>query len=162
MKLTITELRNYVQQVLSEDTIKVYHKGKIESIIGHFQIGDRVMTYDLPKGSPYSDREGVVVHSQPDDVRVKLDGMTDEHGEGFLPNNLIKIPPQKFRVLTPEEKKQMMFDAITMSEAGWMKKYPVGDYGDYREMGNRLLGNKGIEFGNINMNEEGTITLPVI
>lgn len=155
----IAFLRNEVRKAIQEinEDIKVFHKGNIDTIPGEFQTGDRVMTFDLPKNSPYANREGTVVHSQTNDVRVKLDGMTDEYGEGFLPENLIRIPPvdaqKKFRILTPEEKKQMMFDALTMSEAGWMKKYPVGDYGDYKEMASRMLGNSGVDFSKINLNE---------
>jgi len=37
----------------------------------------------------------------------------------------------KFRTLTDEEKEKMMSDALKMSEDQWMKKYPVGDHGDY-------------------------------
>jgi len=37
----------------------------------------------------------------------------------------------KFKILSNEEKEQMMLDAIKLSEWTWMKKYPIGDHGDY-------------------------------
>jgi hypothetical protein len=36
-----------------------------------------------------------------------------------------------FSVLTDDEKEKMMMDALKMSEMEWMKKYKVGDHGDY-------------------------------
>jgi len=38
---------------------------------------------------------------------------------------------KKFSVLSKEEKEKMMSDALKLSEDQWMKKYPVGDHGDY-------------------------------
>ena len=35
------------------------------------------------------------------------------------------------KILSNEEKEQMMLDAIKLSEWEWMKKYPIGDHGDY-------------------------------
>jgi hypothetical protein len=37
----------------------------------------------------------------------------------------------EFSVLSDEEKDKMMSDAIRMSETEWMKKYKIGDHGDY-------------------------------
>ena len=39
-----------------------------------------------------------------------------------------------FTTLSKEDKEKMMKDAITMSEESWMKKYSVGDHGDYLRM----------------------------
>lgn len=50
--------------------------------------------------------------------------------------NKSTMPKEKptFTTLSSEEKEQMMKDAIKMSEDQWMKKYQVGDHGDYLRM----------------------------
>lgn len=45
-----------------------------------------------------------------------------------------------FSFLSKEEKDQMMIDALRMSETEWMKKYPVGDHGDYLGMAKEKWG----------------------
>jgi hypothetical protein len=51
-------------------------------------------------------------------------------------DNLVDFQNQKpqFSVLSKEEKEKMMSDALKMSEDQWMKKYKVGDHGDYLRM----------------------------
>jgi len=48
-------------------------------------------------------------------------------------DNLVDFQTQKtkFSVLSKDDKEEMMSDAIKMSEDAWMKKYKVGDHGDY-------------------------------
>lgn len=50
--------------------------------------------------------------------------------------NPVDTPNQKieFTTLSSEEKEKMMSDALKLSEDQWMKKYPVGDHGDYLRM----------------------------
>jgi len=51
-------------------------------------------------------------------------------------DNLVDFQNQKpqFSVLSKEEKEKMMSDALKLSEEQWMKKYKVGDHGDYLRM----------------------------
>lgn len=50
-------------------------------------------------------------------------------------DNLVDFKDEiQFSVLSKEEKEKMMSDALKMSEEQWMKKYSVGDHGDYLRM----------------------------
>ena len=45
---------------------------------------------------------------------------------------------EKSSVLTSEEKEQMRKDALKMSGNAWSKKYPIGDYEDYKNQAKRV------------------------
>lgn len=45
-----------------------------------------------------------------------------------------EIEKATFQTLTPYEKEKMMSDALKLREEEWMKKYKVGDHGDYLRM----------------------------
>jgi len=47
----------------------------------------------------------------------------------------------KQRVLTKEERQEMMNDAHRMNATTWYKKYPIGDYDDYKNMYKRQYEN---------------------
>lgn len=61
-----------------------------------FKEGDIVHITDVPpivngKANPIYGRYGVVVNSQPNDVDVQIDCVTDRHGMGFMPESLTKV-----------------------------------------------------------------------
>lgn len=62
----------------------------------------------------------------------------EENGEEYLHRMIMgkKLP---ITVLTKEERAQMVMDANRLIESEWMKKYPVGDYGDYKRRFESIL-----------------------
>jgi len=52
----------------------------------------------------------------------------------WIEDNTVKPEKATFTTLSKEDKEQMMIDAIRMGESEWMKKYKVGDHGDYLNM----------------------------
>jgi len=78
-------------------------------------------------------------------VRRNINKLVDSSiGSNVDINTILKIVESEFKertskknnkidfsVLTDDEKEKMMMDALRMSEMEWMKKYKVGDHGDY-------------------------------
>lgn len=87
---------------MKDNHIKVYHNGAIEEIPGSFRPNDRVFTVGLSKevngvANPFYNKEGRIVHVQPNDIDVEFIGLTDKFGVGFLPENLVRIPRRAYR-----------------------------------------------------------------
>ena len=52
----------------------------------------------------------------------------------WIEDNTPKPEKPTFTTLSKKDKEQMMIDAVRMGESEWMKKYKVGDHGDYLTM----------------------------
>jgi len=55
------------------------------------------------------------------------------------------------RVLTSQEREEMVRDANRLSANEWFKKYPIGDYGDYKNIFNKRLGEEIIPMNKIQL-----------
>ena len=98
-----------------------------------------VSAYELLKNSGVSDENIVASYTEYVKHSLGLTNGTDLNDFRIRcqnSDNLVDFQEDKkeFSVLSKEEKEKMMSDAIKMSEPQWMKKYKVGDHGDYLRM----------------------------